>query len=106
EAVLDDLLAQCQSQGDMPVMVNEVAVNVAAGCAALAQWDGYYNLNSRAAHLFREFAEQFASDPQWVEEFDPARPLTTPNGLLANTVTLQHFAQAILDVQAAGLALD
>lgn len=106
EAILEDLLIACQNQGETPVELEQRSVNIAEGCAALAQWDGRFEHTSRAAHLFREFANAFASAPQWQVPFDPAQPLTTPHTLLANTTTAQHFARAILAVQAAGLALD
>ncbi len=105
-AVLDDLLAACQSQGTTPVVLSGANVDISAGCAALALWDGRMNKDSVAAHLFREFAFAFNRDPQWVNPFDPEQPATTPNTLDANATTMAQFAQAIANVQAAGLALD
>lgn len=106
EAVLDDLLTLCQSRGDEPVALEKTSVNIAAGCVALAQWDGRFDSASRAAHLFREFANEFAKSPQWQVPFDPGHPLTTPNTLSTNDNTLKQFAQAILNVEAAGVALN
>jgi acyl-homoserine-lactone acylase len=106
DAVLDDLVAACSAQESTPVNVNGVDVDISAGCAALAQFDGRMNLNSTAAHLFREFAFMFRLNPQWEVPFDAADPANTPNTLDTNATTLQQFAQAILNVQAASINLD
>lgn len=106
EEIRDDLLAQCAAQGSTPVLVSGVGVDISVGCNALAQWDGLTTKESKAAHLFREFAQQFALAPQWQIPFDPNSPTTTPNTFSANSVTLQQFAKAVLNVNAAGIALD
>jgi len=106
ENIGDDLLADCQAKGSELVVLTNQSVDVSAGCAALALWDGTMNKDSVAAHLFREFAFQFYKNPQWATPFDAADPLNTPSGLLNNDATLQQFAQAIVNVEAAGIALD
>ena len=106
ESVLDALVTQCKNQGDVPVETETASINIAAGCAVLSHWDGGYDKSSVGAVLFREFATQFNRNPQWQIPFDPADPLNTPNGLLASDITLQQFAQAILNMQTAGVALD
>jgi len=106
EALLDDLLILCESQGSTPVMVDDNPVNLMPGCQALAQWDGLLNLDSRGAHLFREFAQAFNHEPQWVNAFDASDPLNTPNTLDANDTVLVQLATAITKVTAAGVALD
>ena len=106
EAVLDDLLAMCQSQGATPVSVGSENVDISAGCSALSMWDGRMNKDSVAGHLFREFAFQFAKAPQWMNEFSVENPANTPSGFSANDISLQQFAQAILNVESAGLMLD
>lgn len=105
ESVLAELLTQCQARGSAPVTIASGAVDVSAGCQALAQWDGTMNLTSIAGHLFREFAFQFAKNPQWVNSFDVNDPTNTPNTLAATEETMQHFAQAITDVESAGISL-
>ncbi|GHG08276.1 acylase [Thalassotalea marina] len=102
EAVLTDLLAACSAKGSTPVN----GVDISEGCSALAMWDGTMNNDSVAAHLFREFAFQFATDPQWNVPFDAESPLTTPNTLIKNDTVLAQFATAITKVEAAGIALD
>ena len=106
ESVLSELLTICQAQGNTPVTVGAASVDVSAGCSALALWDGTMNKNSSSAHLFREFAFLFYQNPQWQEGFSVDQPTTTPSGLVNNTTTLEQFAQAILHVESAGLALD
>lgn len=106
EMILEDLLSLCQGQGSEPVELDDGAVDISEGCTALGQWDGRFETTSRGAHVFREFANEFAKNPQWQYPFDPAQPLTTPHTLLANDTTLKQFAQAIRNVEAAGVALD
>jgi acyl-homoserine-lactone acylase len=106
DAVLVDLLAACQAQESTPVNVDGVAVDISSGCSALALWDGRMDLDSTAAHLFREFAFAFNRAPQWQVPFAADDPANTPHTLLANAQTMQHFARAVLNVQAAGLDLD
>lgn len=106
DAVLPELLQICQSNRETPVMVNSSSVNLAPACDALALWDGTMNLNSTGAHIFREFAFQFNRNPQWVNAFDPAQPVTTPSGLADNATTLQQLATAVDKINQAGIALD
>ena len=102
EAVLNELITICSAQGDTPVD----GIDISQGCAALALWDGTMNKDSVAGHLFREFAFQFAQDPQWSTAHDVEQPLTTPSGLKNNSVTLQQFARAVNKLEQAGIALD
>jgi len=106
ESTLTELLSICQTQGSKLVSLETQDVDISEGCAALALWDGTYNKNSSAAHLFREFAFQFNQDPQWQESFAVDKAITTPSGLVNNATTLAQFAQAIVNVESAGLALD
>ncbi len=102
EAILNDLLTYCSAQGNTPVL----GIDISEGCSALAKWDGTMNKNSAAAHLFREFAFQFNQNPQWMTPFNSSDPLNTPNGLVNNSTTLEQFAQAIIKINNAGIALD
>jgi len=106
EAVLDDLLSLCQTQGATPVTVSGNAVDLTAGCSALSQWDGLMNVESVGAHVFREFAFQFNKAPQWQVAFSAEQPTSTPSSLAMNNTTLMHLAQAIVNVESAGIALD
>lgn len=57
-------------------------------CAALADWDGKYNLDSTGAHIMREFLAEFKvgshrslSDTLFAKPFLRTQPATTPSGL-------------------------
>ena len=114
EVVLDDLVQQCLQQGDTPVQVEvndgmetkTLSINIAAECQALAQWDGLFKKDSRGAHVFREFAQQFATNPQWQVAFDPKHPTTTPNTLANNEIVLQHLAKAAWVLEQSGVDLN
>ncbi|MCC5856063.1 MAG: acylase [Idiomarina sp.] len=106
EAVLDDLITHCSARGDTPVTTANGAVDLSAGCAALAQWDARMNQDSVGAVVFREFAQRFATNPQWQVPFDRNNPTTTPNTLNPNDTVLQQLAQAIQTIEAAGFAVD
>lgn len=119
EALLEDLIAHCQQQGDTPVSIeieqtNEegeasttsVDVNIAPACLTLRHWDGRFYRHSRGAHLFREFAQQFEIEPQWQVPFSRKNPTRTPNTLLANETVLQQLAKAVWILEQAGVALD
>ncbi|PTU30377.1 penicillin acylase family protein [Stenotrophobium rhamnosiphilum] len=93
-------------------------VNIAEACAVLTAWDGRANLDSRGAHLWREFWTRVISAPGglpvnplasaiWTQPFSASDPVNTPNGLnvLLPTVELA-LADAVTAVKAAGFALD
>jgi acyl-homoserine-lactone acylase len=81
ETLLDDLLARCNAVGSQPVPMGEAGSrSVAEGCSALRRWDGVYDLDSRGAHTFRLFAEQYKKvlPGDYSIAFDPADPINTP----------------------------
>jgi acyl-homoserine-lactone acylase len=102
-AVLPDLLAACD-RAPTPEAKD--------GCAALRGWDRHNNLESRGAHLFREFWRLASAVPNvYRVPRDGARPYTTPEGLrLADDAVAgavwAHLAKAVQTVRAAGYALD
>lgn len=111
EELLPELLELCQQQGTQPLDVvledaSTVAVNLAPACQQLAAWDGHFYLQSRGAQIFREFAQQFANDPQYLIPFDVNNPLNTPTTLDANATVLQQLGRAVRVLQQAGVALD
>ena len=105
DAVLNDLVAYCSANSG-PVTTAQGTVDITAGCSALASWDGFMNKDSVGAVVFREFAQRFETNPQWVVPFDRTEPTTTPNTLKTNDLVLQQLAQAIQTVQAAGFTVD
>ncbi|CAB9493963.1 acylase [Alteromonas macleodii] len=106
ENILPSLLELCAEQGDTPVNVDGVSVDVAQACAALEDWDGTMNLTSTGAHVFREFAFQFNQAPQWEVPFSLDAPVTTPSGLVKNDTTLEQLARATQVIEQAGVAFD
>jgi len=107
EAVIDDLIAQCQAQGVTPVVLDGgMSIDISAGCTALAAWDKRFNNESAGAHLFREFAFKFNSASQFTVAFDAQMAATTPNTLVNDGSALKAFAAAIKNVEASGFALD
>ncbi|MBU0785243.1 MAG: penicillin acylase family protein [Gammaproteobacteria bacterium] len=127
QAVVDNI---CQS----PVLLSTglMPVQTAGACAALAAWDGKANLDSKGAHLWREFWSRAIANPGglpvgapqlhlpldnptpvslptnfWTNGFSATNPVNTPNSLnVANPFTQAALADAILAVQAAGFAFD
>ena len=107
ESVLADLIMQCEAQGSTPVALDSgMSVDVSAGCTALAQWDGLMNQDSKAGHLFREFAYKFSQDAHFAVMFDPTKAGTTPNTLVNDGSALKAFAVAIKNIEASGFDLD
>ncbi len=119
----------------VPVLLSTsgMPVQTAAACAALAAWDGKANLDSKGAHLWREFFNRAIGNPGglpakppaiplpglnspisaafptnfWVNAFSLQDPVNTPNGLnVANPFTSAALADAVLAVQNAGFAFD
>lgn len=103
QLVLDDLLAICGE-----------AESVAAreGCDVLVAWDRRDNLDSRGAHLFREWWRAARNiENVWRVPFDPGHPSTTPSGLnlddpAVRAALLARLDSAVAVVRAAGYALD
>ncbi|HWM29616.1 MAG TPA: penicillin acylase family protein, partial [Woeseiaceae bacterium] len=101
--VLDDFLPLCREA---------VTQDGRDGCAVLAAWDRRNNLESRGAHLFREWwraAE--AIEGLWRQPFDPADPAQTPAKLntedaMVQTELLMALDNAVATVRGAGFALD
>lgn len=107
EAVVDDLITQCQAQANVPVVLdNGITVDISAGCNVLSSWNKLSNKNSSGAHLFREFAYKFDSASQFTVAFDPEMAATTPNTLINDGSALKALAAAIKNIEASGFALD
>ena len=101
--VVPDLMAAC---ADAPT------AEARDGCAALRGWDRSNNLESRGAHLFREFWRTARSVPGVHRvAFDPAQPAATPAGLKMSEAAVAGkvwaaLTAAVKAVRAAGFALD
>lgn len=110
----DDLVALCRT---VPLAVGLGGpVDVSAACPVLEAWDGRDNLDSRGALLFRRFVARLTGlvpiplpGPlgPFSGAFDAGNPVDTPRGLATlNPLTINALAQAVQDMQGAGLPLD
>ena len=103
--VLPDLLAACAAQ-------TAASAEVKDGCAALRGWDRTNNLESRGAHVFREFWRSARMIPGVYRlPFDPAQPVATPAGLKMDDPAVsakvwESLTLAVTNVRKAGFALD
>jgi acyl-homoserine-lactone acylase len=113
----DDLVTLCT---DNPtVTVDGAEINLATACQVLADWDLTSNLDSRGAHLFREFMRAARVDESsrsrsmpaalnYVTDFGLEDPVNTPRGLdtTDNALALEFLGRAVIAINAAGIALD
>lgn len=115
----DDLVTAC---GTGVVLGSSGPVDISAACPVLAGWDLTTNLDSPGALLFRRMASRMTGQTApsgtttqtrvvgahaFLEPFDPARPIDTPRGLnLAHPTVQQGMADAVAELNAAGIALD
>ena len=90
-----------------PVVTSPTTRDVSAGCTALADWNGTYDLTSTGAHLFRTFI-----DNDLTTEFNPTDPVNTPADPSTNNVgnaedpMLQSLAAALEILDNAGIVYD
>lgn len=113
----DPLLARCQAHPQ--ILLTSGPLDLTPSCNALANWDGEYQLESRGAHLMREWLTAFRTsghrdikDALFAIPFNPAHGATTPRGLAPwsgapdEDPALLALAQAQQRLQAAGIAPD
>jgi len=111
ELFLDDVLALCADTSE-PVSLNGSEVDISAACLVLADWDRRSDIDSRGAHVWREFWRQAAAIPdRYAVPFDAADPVNTPRELATGqpavrTGLLQALAHAQTFFQDQGIALD
>jgi len=112
DRLLPDLLAAARASGDATAL---------AAAATLAAWDGNADAASRGAVLFERWYNLYAANPAVPRDptlvlyfshpafrigWDPARPLTTPQGLGETRIAVSTLVQAAQQVQALYGALD
>lgn len=111
ELFLDDVLALCADTSE-PVALDGNAVNISATCTVLADWDRRSDIDSRGAHIWREFWRQAAAIPdRYAVPFDAADPVNTPRELAIDEPAvraglLQALAYAQTFFQSQEIALD
>ncbi|BES70911.1 acylase [Marinobacter nanhaiticus D15-8W] len=122
EQYLGELLNRCEAIAGNPVNVPDEILptnpdldggprTVSDGCAALASWNGTYDLNSVGAHVFRAFNDvylrSFPDDLQ--TPFNPANPVYTPadpsndQAGTPDDPMLQSLAAGLIVLDAAGI---
>lgn len=80
-------------------------------CAAMAQWDGKFDAESRGAYLFATLWDKIRNDTGlWQVPFDPADPLNTPRQLSTDEAVtakiLDALSEAVVQLEEEGIALD
>jgi acyl-homoserine-lactone acylase len=120
QLIRDDLVTLCRTNPEV-TLPDGATVDLTSGCDVLAGWDLSANLDSRGAHLFREFvreANTLAGPTDWPRilpaslnyrvPFQLERPLSTPHGLITddNPNALIALGMAIKKLQAAAIDLD
>ncbi|WP_404342867.1 penicillin acylase family protein [Pseudoalteromonas mariniglutinosa] len=106
ELVFEQLLQQCQAQGDTPVTLsNGAQVDLTEACQVLAMHNGAMNLETKGAALIREFAHLFNINTHLYDNFDVTDPANTPHTLNNDGKALVALAHATLNLQSNGVAL-
>ena len=109
ELVLDDVLADCTANPAMPVSDGST-INATQACDVLSNWDRRNNLDSKGAHVFREFWRKVnfieTTDDAFSVKFDINDPVNTPRGLIINDDTRKALGDAIAFFNGKNIALD
>ena len=109
ELVLDDVLADCQANPNLPLTGGNT-IDATTACSILSNWDRRNNLDSKGAHVFREFWRNVSfaetTDTIFSVKFDVNDPVNTPRGLIINTNTRTALGDAIKFFQDKNIALD
>lgn len=98
------------------IIVDGQTLDVSEACGVLDRWDGLYNLDSRGAHLMREYLQGFRvplhrdlRDDLFAVPFDAADAAYTPGGL-SQTMAPEELLKPLYDaaerLKAEGIALD
>jgi acyl-homoserine-lactone acylase len=111
ELLLDDVLEVCT--GDrQPVTVTDRTVDIQPACKVLGVWDRTAGVDSRGAHLWREFWRTAREiEDLYRVPFDPEKPVSTPRGIAIDQPAVaagvrEALAAAQITLTDAGIALD
>ncbi|SDS56970.1 acyl-homoserine-lactone acylase [Halopseudomonas xinjiangensis] len=109
ELVLDDVLDDCFANPAMPTSEGGT-VDATTACQVLNDWDRRNNLDSRGAHVFREFWKgvpfQETTANVFSVPFDENDPINTPRELTITAETRTALGDAIAFFQSKNIALD
>lgn len=112
----NDLVALCRANPEIELDDGSL-VDLRNACQVLASWDLHANLDSRGAHLFRQFMHEanHGKYTRWMPEefnyavpFDVTDPVNTPRGLNINDnqAVLKALGRAIKSLESVWIALD
>jgi acyl-homoserine-lactone acylase len=111
ETMLADVVARCA--GEDSAVLGDATVPIADACAVLTAWDGRQTLDTAGGPLWREFVYGLiaADGYAFVNAFDPADPVDTPNTLIPAPTdgvdpVLTGLASAVTNLEAAGFSAD
>ena len=120
----DSIAGLCEAAPAGQLLGSSGPVDVRGACPALRGWDLRDDLDSPGAVLFRRFATNLLSNYQsvptglqgstspgseslWTTQYSNADPVNTPRGLnVANPLVGRALADAVTDLQGAGIPLD
>ena len=109
ELVLDDVLTDCTANPVMPVTAGGT-IDATQACNILSNWDRRNNLDSKGAHVFREFWRNVdfteTTDNAFSVKFDINDPVNTPRGLIINDSTRKALGDSIAYFNSKKIALD
>ena len=109
ELVLDDVLADCNANAILP-LTGGGTIDAKQACSILSNWDRRNNIDSRGAHVFREFWSKAGvseyTNTAFEVPFNEADPINTPCELKITPQTRQALGDAIAYFQNKGIALD
>ena len=116
QLIRDDLVAMCRTHPNV-TLEDGTRVELAEACDSLAAWDLHANLESRGAHVFRQFLAEAngGAYTRWLPTalaprvaFDPSAPVATPSGLDPSVapLALRNLGEAVRSLAAAKIALD
>jgi acyl-homoserine-lactone acylase len=111
ELFLDQVLGICAAV-TAPVLHEGQAVDLSSACAVLSAWDRREDINSRGAHVWREFWRRAARIPdRYQVPFDVNDPMHTPRDLAVDNAAvrdalLQALAAAQTFFEQRSIALD
>ena len=109
ELVLDEVLADCRVKPMLPSS-SGATINGTQACNVLSRWDRRNNLDSKGAHVFREFWSNVkfdeTTDTAFSVKFDVNNPVNTPRGLIINESTRTALGDSIKFFQDNNIALD
>lgn len=109
ELVLDDILDACLADAQMPVSGGG-SIDATQACIVLNDWDRRNNLDSRGAHVFREFWRNVpfteTTDEAFNVPFDVSDPVNTPRELKITVDVRRALGDSIKFFEDRGVPLD